>query len=148
MMLKLMQLQEPFSGRMEKDRSCDLGPPVHSWGSWSGTKELEPWKKTLVGPLVYFWGSWSGDSGKVPMEPEATFMQVIINMVASQRAMTQSLAQMADRLAIVGTPGTQAPHAAQGNSGVGSRPQSPTRTYTSSSRVPRPLFPDSKGHPQ
>jgi hypothetical protein len=43
-----------------KDPSCDLGPPVHSWGSWSGTKQLEPWKKTLVGPLVYFWGSWSG----------------------------------------------------------------------------------------
>jgi hypothetical protein len=55
--------------------------------------------------------------------------------------MTQSLAQMADRLAIVGTSSTQAPHAAQGNSGVGSRPQSPTRTYTSSSRIPRPLFP-------
>jgi hypothetical protein len=25
-----------------KDRSCDLGPPVHSWGSWSQTKQLEP----------------------------------------------------------------------------------------------------------
>jgi hypothetical protein len=62
------------------------------------------------------------------MEPEATFVQVISDMVASQRAMTQSLAQMANRLAIVGTPGTQAPHAAQGNSGAGNRPQSPTRT--------------------
>ena len=80
-------------------------------------------------------------SGKAAMEPEAAFMQVISDMVASQRAMTQSLAQMADRLAIVGTPCTQAPHEAQGNSGVGSRPQCPTRTYTSSSRIPRPLFP-------
>jgi hypothetical protein len=83
----------------------------------------------------------SEGSGKAPMEPKAAFMQVISDMVASQRAMTQSLAEMADRLAIVGTPGTQAPHAAQGNSGAGSRPQSPTRTYTSSSRIPRPLFP-------
>jgi hypothetical protein len=44
-------------------------------------------------------------------------------------------------LAIVGTPGTQVPHATHGNSGAGSRPQSPTHTYTSSSRIPRPLFP-------
>jgi hypothetical protein len=80
-------------------------------------------------------------SGKAPMEPEATFMQVISDMLASQRTMSQSLAQVADRLAMVGIPGTQAPHAAQGNSGAGSRPQSPTRTYTSASRIPRPLFP-------
>jgi hypothetical protein len=79
-------------------------------------------------------------SGKAPMEPKATFMQVLNNLVVSQHAMTQSLAQMADRLAIVGTPGTQAPHATHGNSGAGSRPQSPTRTYTSLSRSPRPLF--------
>jgi hypothetical protein len=51
-------------------------------------------------------------SGKAPMDPDATFMQVLDNLVVSQQAMTQSLAQMADRLAIVGTPGTQAPHAA------------------------------------
>jgi hypothetical protein len=80
-------------------------------------------------------------SGKAPMDPEATFMQVINNMLASQRAMTQYLAQVADRLVIVGTLGTQAPHTAQGNSGAGSRPQSPTRTYASSSRILRPLFP-------
>jgi hypothetical protein len=55
--------------------------------------------------------------------------------------MTQSLVQMDDRLAIVDTLGTQAPHAAHGNSCVGNRPQSPTRTYISSSRIPRPLFP-------
>jgi hypothetical protein len=42
-----------------KDPSCDLGPPVHSWGSWFGTKQLDPWKKTLVGPAMYCWGSWS-----------------------------------------------------------------------------------------
>jgi hypothetical protein len=77
-------------------------------------------------------------SGKAPMEPKAAFMQVLNNLVVSQQAMTQSLAQMADRLAIVGT---QAPHAAQENSGAGSRPQTPTRTYTSPSRIPRPLFP-------
>jgi hypothetical protein len=79
-------------------------------------------------------------SGKAPMEPEATFMQVINDMLASQRTISQSLAQVVDRLAIVGTPSTQAPHAAQGNSGEGSRPQSPTRTYTSASRIPRSLF--------
>jgi hypothetical protein len=37
--------------------------------------------------------------------------------------------------------GTQAPHATQGNSGAGNRPQTPTRTYTSLSRIPRPWFP-------
>jgi hypothetical protein len=81
-------------------------------------------------------------SGKAPMEPEATFMQVLSNLVVSQQAMTQMLTQMADKLATGSTPGTQAPHATQGNSGVGSRPHSPTRTYTSSSRIPRPLFPN------
>jgi hypothetical protein len=80
-------------------------------------------------------------SDKAPMDPEAAFMQVLSNLVVNQQAMTQSLAQMADRLAIVGTPSTKAPHAMQGNSGAGSRPQSPTRTYTSSTRIPRPLFP-------
>jgi hypothetical protein len=79
--------------------------------------------------------------GKAPMDPEAAFMQVISDMLARQRAMTQSLAQVANRLAIVGTPGTQAPDTAQGNSGAGSRPQTPTRIYTSSSRIPRPWFP-------
>jgi hypothetical protein len=44
-------------------------------------------------------------------------------------------------LARVGTPDTQVPHAAQGNSGAGSRPQSPSHTYTSASRIPRLLFP-------
>jgi hypothetical protein len=80
-------------------------------------------------------------SGKAPMDPEAAFMQVLGDLIVSQQAMTQYLAQMADRLAIVGTLGTQAPHAAQGNSRAGSRPHSPTRTYTSSSRIPKPLFP-------
>jgi hypothetical protein len=46
------------------------------------------------------------------MDPEAAFMQVIDDMLASQRAMTQSLAHVVDRLAIVGTMGTQAPHIA------------------------------------
>jgi hypothetical protein len=41
----------------------------------------------------------------------------------------------------VDTLGTQAPHVAQGNSGAGSRPQTPTHTYTSLSRIPKPLFP-------
>jgi hypothetical protein len=31
-----------------KDPSRDLGPPVHSWGTWSGTKQSVPWQKTLV----------------------------------------------------------------------------------------------------
>jgi hypothetical protein len=80
-------------------------------------------------------------SGKASVDPDATFMQVINNLVISQQAMTQSLAQMADRLTAGSIPGTNAPHATQGNSGVGSRPHSPTRTYTSSSRIPQPLFP-------
>jgi hypothetical protein len=61
-------------------------------------------------------------SGKAPVDPEAAFMQVINDMLASQRTMSQSLAQVVDRLARVGTPDTQVPHAAQGNSGAGSRP--------------------------
>jgi hypothetical protein len=79
-------------------------------------------------------------SGKAPMDPDPTFMQVISNLVVSQQAMTQSLAQMFDILAIVSTAGTHAPHIAQGNSGAGSRPHSPTCTYTSWSWIPRPLF--------
>jgi hypothetical protein len=75
-------------------------------------------------------------SGKAPMEPEASFIQFINDMLASQQTMYQSLAQVADRLAMVGILGTQAPYAAQGNSGAGSRPQSPTCTYTSASRIP------------
>jgi hypothetical protein len=80
-------------------------------------------------------------SGKAPMDPEATFMQVLNNLVISQQAMTQSLAQMEDRLATGNIPGENVLHATQGNSGAGSRPHSPTCTYTSSSRIPRPLFP-------
>jgi hypothetical protein len=79
-------------------------------------------------------------NGKAHVDPEATFMQVINDMLASQRTMSQSLAQVVDRLARVVTPDTQVMHAAQGNSGAGSRPQSPSRTYTSASRIPRPLF--------
>jgi hypothetical protein len=44
-------------------------------------------------------------------------------------------------LARVGTLDTQVLHATQGNLGVGSRPQSPSRAYTYVSRIPRPLFP-------
>jgi hypothetical protein len=86
-------------------------------------------------------------TGKAPMESEAAFMQVISDMLASQRTISQSLAQVAERLAMVDIPGTQAPHAAQGNSGAGSRPQTPTRTYTSSSRIPRPWFPSFQSSP-
>jgi hypothetical protein len=53
-------------------------------------------------------------SGKAPMELKESFMQVLSNLVVNQQAMTQSLAQMVDRLAIVGTQGTQAPHALRG----------------------------------
>jgi hypothetical protein len=51
-------------------------------------------------------------NGKATMEPEAAFMQVISDMLASQRTMSQSLAQVAKRLAMVDILGTQAPHAA------------------------------------
>ena len=44
-------------------------------------------------------------------------------------------------MARVVTLDTQVPHAAQGNSGVGSIPQSPSHTYTYVSRISRPLFP-------
>jgi hypothetical protein len=80
-------------------------------------------------------------SGKAPVDPKATFMQVINGILASQWTMSQSLAQVVDRLARVGTLDTQVPHAAQGNSRAGSRPQSPSRTYTFASRIPRPFFP-------
>jgi hypothetical protein len=81
-------------------------------------------------------------TSKAPMDPEAAFMQVLNNLLVSQQTMTQSLAQLADRLAIVDTLGTPAPHTAQGNSMASSRPQTPTRTYTSSSRIPRTWFPN------
>jgi hypothetical protein len=80
-------------------------------------------------------------TGKAPTDPEVAFMQVLNNLVVSQQTVAQYLAQLADRLAIVDTPGTPAPHATQGNSGAGSRPRTPTRTYTSSSRIPRSWFP-------
>jgi hypothetical protein len=86
-------------------------------------------------------------TGKAPMEQEATFMQVISDMLNSQQTMSQSLAQVAERLAMVDISGTQAPHAAQGNSGESSRPQTPTRTYTSLSRISRPWFPSFKRAP-
>jgi hypothetical protein len=35
-------------------------------------------------------------SGKAPVDPDATFMQVISDMLASQQTMSQSLAQVAD----------------------------------------------------
>jgi hypothetical protein len=66
--------------------------------------------------------------GKAPIDPETSFIHVIDDMLASQRTMSQSLTQVVDRLARVGTPDTQVLHAAQGNSGAASRPQSPSRT--------------------
>jgi hypothetical protein len=51
-------------------------------------------------------------SGKAPMDPNVAFMQVISNMLPSQRTMSQSLAQVADRLAMADIQGTQAPHTA------------------------------------
>jgi hypothetical protein len=80
-------------------------------------------------------------SGKAPTDPDVVFMQVINDMLATQRTMSQSLAQVADRLAMIDIMGPQGPHASHGNSGAGNRLQSPTRTYTSASRIPRPLFP-------
>jgi hypothetical protein len=55
--------------------------------------------------------------------------------------MSQSLAHVVDRLDTMGTSDAQLSHAAQGKSRVGSRPQSPSRTYIYASRIPRPLFP-------
>jgi hypothetical protein len=56
------------------------------------------------------------------MDPDVAFMLVISDMLTSQWTMSQSLAQVADRLAMVDIPSTQAPHAAQGNLGEGNRP--------------------------
>ena len=68
-------------------------------------------------------------SAKAPIDTETTFRQVINDMLASRHTMSQSLAQVVDRLARVGTPNTQVPHAAQENSGAGSRPQSPSHIH-------------------
>ena len=51
-------------------------------------------------------------TGKAPMKPKTAFMQVISDMSVSQRTMSQSLAQVAERLTMVDIMGTQAPHAA------------------------------------
>jgi hypothetical protein len=61
-------------------------------------------------------------SVKAPVDPDVVFMQVISDILASQRTMSQSLAQVADRLAMIDIPGTQGPHAAHGNSEAGNRP--------------------------
>jgi hypothetical protein len=42
-------------------------------------------------------------NGKAPMEPEAAFMKVINDIIANQWSITHSLAQVDDRLDIVGT---------------------------------------------
>jgi hypothetical protein len=75
------------------------------------------------------------------VDPYVAFMHIISDMLANQRTMSQSLVQVADRLAMVDIMGTQGPHAVHGKSGAGSRPQSPTRMYTSTSRIPHLLFP-------
>jgi hypothetical protein len=56
------------------------------------------------------------------VDPDVAFMQVISDMLASQWTMSQSLAQVADRLAMGDIPGTQGPHATHGSVGAGSRP--------------------------
>jgi hypothetical protein len=80
-------------------------------------------------------------NGKAPVDLEEYFMQVIYDMLSSQRTMYRSLAQVVDRLARVGTPETQVLHVEQGNSRESSRPHPPSCTYTSRSRIPITLFP-------
>jgi hypothetical protein len=46
---------------------------------------------------------WPKGSGKAPTDPKESFMQVINIMLASQWTMSQSLAQVVDRLDRVGT---------------------------------------------
>jgi hypothetical protein len=87
-------------------------------------------------------------SGKGPVDPYVASMQVISDMIASQRTMSQSLAQVADRLAMVDIPGTQAPHAAQGNSGACSRPSHPLAHTPLRVGFQVCCFPVSRGHPR
>jgi hypothetical protein len=121
----------PFSPSSEEEEEA------HIEGERRAEREAEREVERMLGDIY----ERPDGSGKAPIDPEASFMQVINDMLASQQTMSHSLAQVVDRLAKVGTLDTQVPHAAQGNSGAGSRPQSPSRTYTSASRIPRPLFP-------
>jgi hypothetical protein len=87
-------------------------------------------------------------SGKAPMDPEATFMQVINNMVASQQAMTQSLAQMVDRLAIVGTRAHKPHMQHRGTQGQAVDPSLLLAHTPLRVGFPDHCFPVSRGHPQ
>jgi hypothetical protein len=75
-------------------------------------------------------------------------MQVINDMLASQRTMSQSLAQVVDRLARVGTPDTQVPHVAQGTQEQAIDPSHPLAHTPLRVGFPDPCFPVSRGHPR
>jgi hypothetical protein len=135
-----------YNKHQERRHSPDFPPfppsseeeeEAHREAERRAEREAEPEAERMLGDRY----ERPEGSGKAPADPKTAFMQVINGMLASQQTMSQSLAQVVDRLARVGTPDTQVPHAAQGNLGASSRPQSPSRTYTSTSRIPRPLFP-------
>ena len=83
---------------------------------------------------------WPEGSGKALVDPETTFMQVINDMLASQWTMSQSLEQVVDRLARVGTPDTQVSHVVD--------PSHPLAHTPLRVGFPDPCFPVSRGHPQ
>jgi hypothetical protein len=69
-------------------------------------------------------------------------------MLASQHTMSQSLAQVVDRLARVGTPDTQVLHATQGTREQAIDPSHPLTHTPLRVGSPDPCFPVSRGHPQ
>jgi hypothetical protein len=87
-------------------------------------------------------------SGKAPMDPEADFMQVLGNLVVSQQAMTQSLAHMAERLAIVGNQAHKPHMQHKGTQGQAVEPGILLAHTTLRVGFPNHSSPVSRGHPQ
>jgi hypothetical protein len=87
-------------------------------------------------------------SGKAPVDPETAFMQVINDMLASQRTMSQSLAQVVDRLARVGTQTHKSRMQHRGTQEQAVDPSHPLAHTPLRVGFPDPCFPVSRGNPQ
>jgi hypothetical protein len=83
----------PFPPRSEEEEEA------HREAERRAEREAEHETKRMLGDRY----ERPEGSGKAPVDPEAAFMQVINGMLSSQWTMSQSLAQMVDRLARVGT---------------------------------------------